>query len=372
MRAENRQKNRDSPPNRDSRTCHKCGRVGHIAKECRAPEHVATIYRELRQLRAQLKKAEKPKQPKGDQGKSSTREVHSLDGPSLSNSDLENFLVSTRRLFDASPDLALIDSATTHSIFNNSKYFKFSSPVESWQECNLVTITGSQDFKYREGPATFTLSDGTEITCANAMYSPSAPRNLISYRDLRKNRIHVLTINVKGEEALALKRKDKVLITAAATANGLYGVRVRPIVTSTHNQLRLSLGNLASSAPRTVFVAGKGSLNPSIPTGSAPSAGRAHYMPKGHREGGVVLGVPGRQVQQAAIEVETSNGAPTSASTSAWQHMRFDISTLRPLPLFLCFDRCFRESRRSLTPKHKKSCFLKTSDNVDTFSYALP
>jgi hypothetical protein len=54
-------------------SCHKCGRKGHIAKDCRAGDYLVQMYKELQQL--------KSKQP----------EAHAVDAPSFE--DTENYMV---------------------------------------------------------------------------------------------------------------------------------------------------------------------------------------------------------------------------------------------------------------------------------------
>jgi hypothetical protein len=70
--------------------------------------------------------------------KSRQRETHTLDAPSLDNVDPEIFMVSMDKS-RANPDVALLDSATTHRILRDPKYFIFSShEVDVWQECDVT------------------------------------------------------------------------------------------------------------------------------------------------------------------------------------------------------------------------------------------
>ena len=71
------------------------------------------------------------------------------------------------------------------------------------------------------------LLGGIPILCERAMYSPNAPRSLISYRDLRANGIHITTTQVNGEEVLELRRGLSVLATAKAGANALYEIKIK-------------------------------------------------------------------------------------------------------------------------------------------------
>ena len=137
------------------------------------------IYKELQDLKS----------------KSTPREAHSLDFSDL-DSELENHLVSTNRLAPDSLDTALLDSATTHSILRDPYYFQFEHSEFPWQTCELTTIVEKRNLKFKEGRATLLLPGGTLITLARTMYAPTAPRNLISYKDLRAQDVHLTTERV--------------------------------------------------------------------------------------------------------------------------------------------------------------------------------
>jgi hypothetical protein len=169
----------------EPRSCHKCGRKGHIAKDCRAGDYLAQMYKELQQL--------KSKQP----------EAHAVDAPSFE--DTENYMVqlidlgeSTRLepTFEDDPkdqttgpaprvlslysgsnhrEMALLDSATTHTILRDPLYFSFSgTQTEAWQSCELLTVAGRRNFQFREGRASIVLPGGTTLRIEHAMYAPSA------------------------------------------------------------------------------------------------------------------------------------------------------------------------------------------------------
>jgi hypothetical protein len=206
----------------DIHSCYKCGRKGHVARDCQADEHLVKVYKELQEL-------------KGKQC-----EVHTLDAPSLERTDLENYMVCIQSIESASPeasagsastlrkaevhrDVALLDSATTHTILRDPKYFDFSrQESEAWQTCDMITVAGKRNFVFREGPATVVLSGGTTLGFPNAMYASSAQQSLISFRDLRASGIHLLTALRNGEETLALRQGPRHLATAYAGASGLY------------------------------------------------------------------------------------------------------------------------------------------------------
>ena len=183
------------PPQQEQRNCYKCGRKDHIAKDCRAPDYVASMYKELRLLKSQKRK------------------THMFDASSLddTNKELENYLVSISRFPAVDPVIALLDSATTHTILRSPEYFKFEGHRATRHTSDIVTIAGRRNFCYRKGQARVLLPGGTPILCERAMYSPNAPRSLVSYRDLRANGIHITTAQVNGEEVLsvlAMRRQE--------------------------------------------------------------------------------------------------------------------------------------------------------------------
>ena len=71
------------------------------------------------------------------------------------------------------------------------------------------------------------LPGGSTLICQGAMFAPEAPRNLISYKDLRANDIHISTALDRGEEALELRRGQRLLATASAGDEGLYRLAIK-------------------------------------------------------------------------------------------------------------------------------------------------
>jgi transposase InsO family protein len=158
-------------------------------------------------------------------------------------------------------ELALLDSATTHTILRDPLYFSHTGcDTEAWQTSKVFTIAGSRNIKFREGRATIVLFGGTTLTIDNAMLAPSAYRSLISFKDLRVHGIHTSTVMKSGKEALELRQGTVVLATAYAGVSGLYELQISaspppPKVslaselsqsTTEHPQILASIGRMPS------------------------------------------------------------------------------------------------------------------------------
>jgi hypothetical protein len=105
--------------------CHKCGRKGHYAKECRASAYVVELYRELQRLKNQ------------------SRQNYNLDVQLDNNPDIENFM-TLRGISETKANIALLDRASTHTILTNQKFFEFKGKETTWQYCNIVTMAESR------------------------------------------------------------------------------------------------------------------------------------------------------------------------------------------------------------------------------------
>ena len=86
--------------------CHKCGRKGHYAKECRASAYVIELYRELQRLTNQ------------------SRQNYNMDVQIDNNPDIENFM-TLRGKFEDKANIALLGSASTYTNLTNPKFFEF-------------------------------------------------------------------------------------------------------------------------------------------------------------------------------------------------------------------------------------------------------
>ena len=80
-------------------------------------------------------------------------------------------------------EICLADSATTHTIIRDQKYFSHITLVEA----NVNTISGPTDLIDGFERATIMLPCGTIFHINDALYSVRSRRNLLSFKDIRHN-----------------------------------------------------------------------------------------------------------------------------------------------------------------------------------------
>ncbi|GAV57335.1 hypothetical protein CFOL_v3_00873, partial [Cephalotus follicularis] len=95
-------------------------------------------------------------------------------------------------------DLCIADSATTHTILQNEKYFSHLTVAK----VNIETISGTSDLIEGSVMASFVLSNGTQMRIIDALYSTKSRRNLLSFKDICLNGYHIETTNENGKEYL--------------------------------------------------------------------------------------------------------------------------------------------------------------------------
>ena len=78
-------------------------------------------------------------------------------------------------------DLCLVDSATTHTILKDKKYFQNLTLIKA----KVNTISSSSNIIEGSGRANFMLPKGIRFCVDNALYASKSRRNLLSFKDIR-------------------------------------------------------------------------------------------------------------------------------------------------------------------------------------------
>ena len=86
-------------------------------------------------------------------------------------------------------DICLADSAATHTILRDRKYFS----CLMLTKVRVTTISGPSDVIEGSGKARIMLPNGTILSIQNALYATRSTRNLFSFKDICLNGYHIET-----------------------------------------------------------------------------------------------------------------------------------------------------------------------------------
>lgn len=99
-------------------------------------------------------------------------------------------------------DICGIDSGTTHAIFKDEKYFS----TLLRRKANVTTISGNAKIIELFGRATIFLPNGIKIVVEDVLFSSKSPRNLLNFKDIRRNGYYVETLNEMNIEYLGITK----------------------------------------------------------------------------------------------------------------------------------------------------------------------
>ena len=111
------------------------------------------------------------------------------------------------------------------TILCDKKYFSNLTLVSF----NIQTISGPVDLIKGSGRATIVLPNGTKFQIDDAFYSKISNRNLLSLKDISRNRYHVETMNHNGNEYLLITGQKQILEQLISSSYGLYQTIIRPL-----------------------------------------------------------------------------------------------------------------------------------------------
>jgi hypothetical protein len=117
-------------------------------------------------------------------------------------------------------EMCLVDSYTTNSILSEIKYFQTLIRIE-----NILAITGRDMNIVGSGRATIVLPMDTQVTIENALLYPDSTRTLLSYRDICKNGLYVVTHEENNEFLHVIKKNgdsNGILERIPSLPSGLY------------------------------------------------------------------------------------------------------------------------------------------------------
>ena len=126
-------------------------------------------------------------------------------------------------------DVCLIDCATTHTILQDKRYFIKLKLIKS----NVGTIFGTTNLVEGFGRANITLPNEIKFHINDALYSSKFRRNLLSFKDIRRNGYHIETMNEDNVGYLyitSIISGQKVIMEKLPTFfSGLYHTTIKPI-----------------------------------------------------------------------------------------------------------------------------------------------
>jgi uncharacterized protein YbaR (Trm112 family) len=119
-------------------------------------------------------------------------------------------------------EMCLVDSCIINTILRKTKYFQ--TLIKRME--NILTIAGRDTCIVGSGKATIILLMGTQITIENALLYPDSTRTLLSYRDICKNRLHIVTHEENNTEFLLITKTNRdgynILERIPSLLSGLY------------------------------------------------------------------------------------------------------------------------------------------------------
>jgi hypothetical protein len=119
-------------------------------------------------------------------------------------------------------EMCLVDSCTINTILRKTKYFQ----TLTKRTGNILTIAGRDTCIVGSEKATIIFSMGTQVTIENALLYSDSARTLLSYRDIRKNGLHIVTHEENNKESLLITKTNgdgyDIIERMSSLSSGLY------------------------------------------------------------------------------------------------------------------------------------------------------
>jgi uncharacterized protein YbaR (Trm112 family) len=100
--------------------------------------------------------------------------------------------------------ICLIDSCTINTILRETKYFQTLTKITR----NILTIAGRDAYIVGSRKATIILPMCIQLTIKNVLLHPNSIHTLLSYRDIRKNELHIVTHEENNEESILITKSN--------------------------------------------------------------------------------------------------------------------------------------------------------------------
>jgi hypothetical protein len=119
-------------------------------------------------------------------------------------------------------EMCLVNSYTTNSILRETKYFQtLTKRME-----NILTVIGRDVCIIGFAKGIITLLMGTQVIIENALLYPDSTCTLISYRDIHKNGLNIVTHEDYNQEYLLITKSNRygfdILKRISFLPSGLY------------------------------------------------------------------------------------------------------------------------------------------------------
>jgi hypothetical protein len=92
---------------------------------------------------------------------------------------------------------------------------------------------------------------GTQVTIENALFYPDSTRTLLSYRDIHKNRLYVITHEENNEEFLHIIKKNRdghdIQERITSLPSGLYYAYIKPVPHVAYKVIFRNVGRFTTS-----------------------------------------------------------------------------------------------------------------------------
>jgi hypothetical protein len=126
-------------------------------------------------------------------------------------------------------EICPVDSCTTNFMLRKIKYFQ----TLTRRAGNILTIAIRDMNIVGSRRATIVLPMGMQVTIENALLYPNSTRTLLSYRDIRRNVLHVITHEENNDKFLHIIKKNEsghdILERIPSLPSGLYYTYIKPV-----------------------------------------------------------------------------------------------------------------------------------------------